>query len=105
MELTATATSSALANITLTVMDGSDKVEVAASGTSQTLNGAVKFNGKTVVTVSGTSDTPVFTGANGMVLTARDLAGLKGLFVFVDRLFAGFDHILVPSYYVFGFGA
>jgi hypothetical protein len=92
-------------NVTLTVTLGENEAEITAAGGDAAVTGTVTFNGRTVATISGPGSNPVFTGQSGRVLTAADLAGLKGLFDYAIAVFEGFDDLLVPAYFVFGVGA
>ena len=105
IHVVATGTTSNTGNVTLTITEGSNNLEVAAIGTNTSVSGTIKYNGSTVATISGKPENPVFTGANGKVLTADDLIGLKNLFDFVDKLFDGFDDLLLPAFFVFGISA
>ncbi|MBI4421184.1 MAG: hypothetical protein HY560_10190, partial [Gemmatimonadetes bacterium] len=100
--LVATGTTAGLGNITLTIKDSGNTLEISASGTSTSISGTIKYNNSTVATISGNPDNPTFTGADGRVLTEQDLEGLKQLVNFVDDLFDGFDDLLFPSFFVFG---
>ncbi len=103
IRLEANGTYGGTSTATLTITEGSDKMEIVATGTDASRTGTVKYNGKTLanISVTGKND-PVFTGASGRVLTADDASGLKQLFDLADTLLARFDDLLVPAYFVFG---
>jgi hypothetical protein len=90
-------------NVALTITEGGNEAEISASGGGEALSGSVKFNGRTVASISGSDAAPVFGAHGDRVLTAEDLAGLLQLFHFASRAFEAFDDLLYPAYFVFGF--
>jgi hypothetical protein len=102
IQILATATSPSTATVTLVVTENEDKLEVGVTGSGQSASGSVKYNGKTLASISVPSDgTPVFTGT-GHALTAGDLAGLKTLYDIVSAALDQFDDVMVPAYFAFG---
>ncbi len=90
------------ASVTLTVKNGGNTTIAAVSGTTASITGTIKHNGTVVVNVSGTPDNPVFTDASGTALTEQQLAALKKLFDFVDKLQQHVDDMMAPSYLLLG---
>ena len=101
MILDAKASGSASSSFLLT--ENGNQLEILLAGTQTSASGSVKYNGKTLasITASGSAD-PTFAGVAGRFLSADDLTGLLKLFRKVDQFFTGFDDMLSPSYFVFG---
>lgn len=87
----------------LTVTEGRNKLEITATGSSSSVTGEVKYNGHDIARISGSGDSPVFTGQRGRQLSTQEVEGLNALFDFVDDLFEGIDDVLIPTYFVLGF--
>jgi hypothetical protein len=73
----------------VTVMTGA----VALDGT---LDGSIRHNGSTVVTITGTTDAPEFAGAGDSDLTPAEIEALQQIFGVVENLFDLANSIFSP---------
>jgi hypothetical protein len=90
-------------NATLTVTEGSSKLEITANGTAASSTGTVKLNGSSIATLTDTDKTdPVFTASGSRILTPAEIVALVNMFNRVDVILAAFDDLLVPAFFVFG---
>ena len=101
----ATFTLTQQATVTLTVKHAGNTTVVAASGTQASITGTIKHNGDLVINITGSATNPVFTDASGNQLTAEQIAALKKLFDFTDKLLEHVDEMLAPAHALLGIAA
>lgn len=81
----------------LRVQNGTEFVDFEmALGTDNSLDGVIKYNGVTVVNISGTEGDPVFTKADGTDLTLEEVAALVDLFDMIDDVFDLVEDLFEP---------
>lgn len=102
LSLDATATGSGL-TVTLTIQDGGNTTAVQVTETAQGVTGTVTHNGRVVITISGTSEDPIFTDVNGNPLTQAQLDALEALSDMIEQLFDAFDDLLGPAHRLLDF--
>lgn len=85
-------------NVTFTLHNGADEVvlDVTITGDS-TLDGTLAFNGNTVMSLSGTTDSPSFTKADGSALTQSDMEALQNIWNSVGDLFNFVGDLFGPA--------
>lgn len=67
-------------DVTYTIGNGSNQAVLSASVASDsTVTGSVKYNGTTVLNISGTSDNPSFSKPDGSALTQSDITALQNI--------------------------
>ena len=69
-------------------------VEETESG--EVVSGEIRFNGRRVVTIGGTTDAVHFTKENGEPLTEEEIAALRDLFEALDDLSDFFERLFAP---------
>lgn len=85
-------------NITFTLQNGADKLVLDVTITGDTtVEGTLAFNGKTVMNLSGTTDNPTFTKADGSALTQSDMTALQNLWNSVGDLFNFVGELFGPA--------
>ncbi len=102
VEFQATFTLAQQATVTLTVKNGGNTTVVNASGTNAAITGTIKHNGELVVNIAGTPSNPTFTTASGQPLTDAQVAALKKLFDFTDKVLEHVDEMLAPAHALLG---
>lgn len=93
-------------NLTARVTRGNAALELTAAGNilgnTGPVSGAVKFNGTTVATLTGTIDDPTITGAGGRTFTAEQTLSLLTIFAHaIDIVFYVSDGVFAPGTIVF----
>lgn len=85
-------------NATFTLQNGADEVVLDITfSADNALDGTLSFNGNTVVSISGTSDNPSFTKADGSALTQGDLTALQNVWNGVGELFNFVGDLFGPA--------
>ncbi len=83
---------------TFTLQNGSDQVVLDVTFTSNnSIDGTLAFNGTTVVNISGASDNPSFTKADGSALTQSDMQALQSIWTSVGDLFNFVSDLFGPA--------
>jgi hypothetical protein len=92
------------ANLTLTLDDGDNRVDLEIHFTPSTISGTLEYNGDVAIEISGTREEPVFTRPDGTPLTDQEVAALQALGLAIGVVFDAFDNLLGPALVAFLLG-
>lgn len=84
-------------SITLTITNGGNTTVVSLTGTLASVTGTIKHNGVVVVNVSGSQSNWTFTSATGDALTDAQVAALRKVSDFTDRLLTHVNRMMGPA--------
>jgi hypothetical protein len=84
-------------SVELRVQNGTEFVDFEMTlSADNSMSGFIKYNGTTVVNISGTEGDPVFTRADGSELTLEEVGALLDLFNMIDDVFEMVEDIFEP---------